>query len=354
MSDISSGQTGADVMSGEEPRLIPVLRSLRAMLPPGPAAAARFVIEHPTEALPMTMQRLAVESGTSDASVLRMARAAGCKGYREFRTQLAASLAARPRDRGDLTGIFFRDDPAHVIIEKLAAQERQAIADTAAAIHSDELIAAATAIVAARRILVIGIGASGLVACDLSAKLERIGLVSAPIVEGHAALTSAVMLQPEDVVVAISASGETFDIVEPLQAAIERGATTIAITAHHRTSLDAADHTFVVVAADDQAMRPTAMSSRTGQSLVVDALFILVLQRMPDAALKAISVTHEALRVRRDPSRARSRDVAVAGHPCRPPTGQPEPDAEVIQRRYPGETGQSATAERFRNPKNDR
>ena len=56
-----------------------------------------------------------------------------------------------------------------------------------------------SAVCAARRVDLYGVGASGLVAHDLHCKLHRIGLTSFSWADPHLALTSAAMLRETDV-----------------------------------------------------------------------------------------------------------------------------------------------------------
>ncbi len=57
------------------------------------------------------------------------------------------------------------------------------------------------ALVAARRVDVYGVGASGFVALDFQQKLHRIGRVAFAWPDPHMALTSAALLDPGDVAV---------------------------------------------------------------------------------------------------------------------------------------------------------
>ncbi len=281
--------------------LLALLRSHVPSLSTGPSQVGRAVLEDPRTVVPMTMQQLAEHSGTSEASVIRLAKAIGCSGFREFRTLLAAAVASTEamETPSTLPADISADDGPDAVIAKLLAEEQQALSDTAAALSVEALTAAAEAIVAARRIVIVGIGASGLVAEDLAAKLERIGLVAQAVTEGHHAMTLAVLMTPDDLLVAVSASGETTDVVEPLAAAQHHGVASIAITVRPRSSLTSADHVLVGVAAREGAMRSAAMSSRTGQLFVVDALFTLVFQRREDESAAAISTSHRELAPRR-------------------------------------------------------
>src|SRR5699024_10944317 len=133
--------------------------------------------------------------GASGAPGLGLAPAVGCSGYREFRTLLAAATAQNAEmARRGLPADIDADDAPETVLTKLEAEEHRALADTAASLDVAALTGAADAIVFARRTVVAGIGASGLVAVDLATKLERIGLISRAVTEGHMAMTLAVLM----------------------------------------------------------------------------------------------------------------------------------------------------------------
>lgn len=175
------------------------------------------------------------------------------------------------------------------MVAKLAHDERQTLADTAAALDTAQLEAAVTAAAAARRIDVYGVGASGLVAQDLTQKLLRIGLVAHAHSDTHLAVTNAVQLASGDLAIAITHSGATRDVIEPLRVAFERGATTVAVTGRPRSAVTQyADHVLATSTARESELRPAAMSSRTSQLLVVDCLFVGVAQRTYATAAPAV------------------------------------------------------------------
>lgn len=51
-----------------------------------------FVLSDPAKVVYLTITELARESDTSEASVTRLCRALGCKGYNEFKMALALDL----------------------------------------------------------------------------------------------------------------------------------------------------------------------------------------------------------------------------------------------------------------------
>ncbi|MER5491380.1 MurR/RpiR family transcriptional regulator [Streptomyces sp. NPDC002490] len=277
------------------------VRALAPTLTRSMQRVAEAVAADPAGCAALTVTGLAERTGTSEATVVRTARLLGYPGYRDLRLALAGLAAHQESGRAPaVTATIHVDDPLTDVVAKLAHEESQTLADTAATLDVQQLGAAVTALAAAGRVDVYGIGASGLVGQDLAQKLLRIGVVAHAHHDPHLAVTNAVQLGPGDVAVAITDSGSTFDVIEPLRVAFERGATTVAMTGLPDGPVTQyADHVLTTATAPESELRPAAMSSRTSQLLVVDCLFIGVAQRTYDRAGPALAASYEALAHRR-------------------------------------------------------
>ncbi|GGY24356.1 MurR/RpiR family transcriptional regulator [Streptomyces omiyaensis] len=296
-----------ETFSGEAPpapaALAAKVRTLAPSMTRSMQRVAEAVAGDPAGCAALTVTGLAELTGTSEATVVRTARLLGYPGYRDLRLALAGLAAQQQSGRApSVTADIAVDDPVADVVAKLAHDERQTLADTAAALDTVQLGAVAAACATARRIDVYGVGASGLVAQDLVQKLLRIGLVAHAHSDPHLAVTNAVQLRSGDVALAITHSGSTGDVIEPLRVAFEHGATTVAITGRPDGPVSQyADHVLTTSTARESELRPAAMSSRTSQLLVVDCLFTCVTQRTYETAAPALAASYEALAHRHSP-----------------------------------------------------
>ena len=284
-----------------------VAARIRAVLPnlsPAETRIARIIESDPVGVASLTVNRLAERAATSTATVVRAARSLGFEGYPQLRLALAAHGGSRHAVDGVPLGADIVDgDPASVALSKLAAFESEQIRATAELVDPAELEKVVALIRTAGRVAVYGIGASGLVAQDLTQKLSRIGLDCQAHTDYDAAMVSACLLGPLDVAVGVSHSGENRGTVEPLALAGRAGAATAAITGLTRSALaHHADHV-LVTAGREFGFRSAAMASRTSQLLVVDALFIGVAQSLPGARA-ALQRTRDALLPRSERKRS--------------------------------------------------
>lgn len=310
----SGQQTGPPGQSG------PPAQSARPS-PPGPGAlaakvrtmapsmtrsmqrVAETVAQDPAGCAQLTVTGLAERTGTSEATVVRTSRLLGYPGYRDLRLALAGLAAQQESGAAPaVTADIAVDDPIRDVVAKLAGDEQQTLADTAANLDTSQVEAAVSALVSARRVDVYGVGASNLVSQDLAQKLLRIGIVAHAHADPHLAVTTAVQLEAGDVALAVTHSGRTVDVIEPLRVAFDQGATTIAVTGRADGEITQyADHVLTTSIARESELRPAAMSSRTSQLLVIDCLFIGVAQRTYDSTAPALSASYEALAHRHSP-----------------------------------------------------
>ncbi|WP_084961607.1 MurR/RpiR family transcriptional regulator [Thermoactinospora rubra] len=273
------------------------IAAARAVLPsltPAAQAIVKIIIADPGVVVRSTITEFSALAGTSEATIVRTARALGYSGYSQLRFALAAAVAREQPERlvpGDLGP----DDPLTDVIAKVTRAESDAIADTAAQLDPGLLGSVVAALAAARRVEVYGVGTSGLVSADLAQKLMRIGLSSRAYSDAHLASTSAALLGAGDVVVAVSYSGETPDVLFPAATAKEAGALVVAITNNPRSSLAVLSHHALISAGRETSFRPGALASRISQLLIVDCLFVGLAQRTYATAEAALRATREAL-----------------------------------------------------------
>ena len=257
-------------------------------------------LDDPAAASQHTISTLASLAGTSESTVLRTARSLGFSGYPELRLALAAAGAGSRRTEGTtLSGDIERGDTLETAVQKLVSAESAAFAATLAQLNLDTLRSVVSALVAARRVDVYGVGVSGLVAKDLWHKLIRVGRNCHVFDETHLALTSAALLMPGDVALVISHSGEVVDVLEPARLAKSSGAMVVAITSQPKSPLARLADWVLQSAARTEPLLPGAMAGRMSQLFVTDALFVGVAQTDYDGALRALRQTTAALDARR-------------------------------------------------------
>jgi arabinose-5-phosphate isomerase len=171
--------------------------------------------------------------------------------------------------------------------DSLARSARTVIATEAAAIRSLEpridgqFSAACRIILACRgRVVVIGMGKSGHIARKIAATLASTGTPSFFVHPGEASHGDLGMILPEDVVLALSNSGETDEVLFILPVIKRQGIPLIAMTGNPRSSLahQADTHLDVSVPAEACPLGLAPTASTTAALVMGDALSVALLE----------------------------------------------------------------------------
>lgn len=265
-------------------------------LPPAERRVADHILRDPATASLITISELADATRSSPATIVRLARRIGFDGYREFRIALATEVGRASGREAPLTGVEIRPtDDLHALVTKVAATDIVAIRNTMDSLDMASFAAVVQALSGARRTLLVGAGAAGLVACDLRDKLYRLRKDVVAATDRHAALTGAAMLAPQDVAFGISHSGETQDVVGPIAQARETGATTIALTNYRDSTLARQARIVICTAVSDMSIRSRGTASRAAMMTLIDCIFIAVVQTDYEASLQALERTERAI-----------------------------------------------------------
>lgn len=259
------------------------------------------VLANAERAATSSITALASRAGVSEATVVRFCRSLGFRGYPDFRLALAADAGRRAAtdDDGALDGGITADDGLADIVRKIGHADARAIEATVSRLDVNAVAKVIREIDAAGSIAVVGVGASAFVALDLQLKLNRLGRLCVAWTDAHSALTSMAALSKRDVLIAISHSGATQDIVDIVRAFKERGVRTALITNNPKSPASAQANTVLLTSALETEMRSGAMASRIAQLTVVDCLCVGLAHRDLARTHAALGESRAAIRGRR-------------------------------------------------------
>ncbi|WP_182142342.1 MurR/RpiR family transcriptional regulator [Schaalia sp. JY-X169] len=278
---------------------VPLSVRIRGALPdlqPAMRRVGEIIVADPARVSGMAISVLASEAATSETTVIRFCRTLGISGYSALRLALATEMGARDRQGPDVeNGDIFPDDDIDSVVKKIAYADTCSVADTTNALSLRDLAAVVNDVVAATRIEIYGVGASGLVAADFQQKLHRIGMTAFAFFDSHQSVSSAALAGPQTVAFGFSHSGRTIDTIEPLRIAQSRGAKTVAVTNSPSSPIaQLADRT-LFTAARETTFRAGATGSRLAQLTVVDCLFVAIAQQTFDRSIQALEDTRAAV-----------------------------------------------------------
>ena len=255
---------------------------------------ASYLLDHSREAIHMSAKELSAQCDTSPAAVVRLSQKLGFKGFTALKLELAKESG---QEEPDVFRSAIRDnDDMETIVRKAEQIHLRNTSLTYQMVNVSVLSQAVEEICAGRRIHLFGVGASGLLAMDFLYKSSRIGIPAFYHADVHTNLATAALLGPEDIVIAISYSGETLDTVLAAEAARERGSKIIAITQANRNTLSRLADYHLYIPGEEPELRVGAMTSRTSGLLILDLLFLGIAKHNPEQTQESLRQTRELIR----------------------------------------------------------
>ncbi|MDF2628084.1 MAG: RpiR family transcriptional regulator [Symbiobacteriaceae bacterium] len=254
-------------------------------------AVASFLLSDPKEFVSLSISALAARCRVSETVIIRLYRKLGYDGFHQFKIDIAQSLTEASVDAlGDLTAT----DDVETIKKKVFAATRQAVEDSVGMVDSAQLAAARDALLSARRVVVAAFGGSASVGLDFVHKLLKLGVVATLQQDAHMQVMAAAVLGRGDVLMAISHSGNSRDIVETLEIARHQGAQTVLLTGFPRSpAAKAADINLYSVCRETK-FQTDAMTSRIVQLAVLDTLMVSMIFADKERASASIHATSVA------------------------------------------------------------
>ena len=223
--------------------------------------AADYILDHMDQAQDLPLDRLAKAAGVSQPTVLRMLKALGYKGYKDFRYHLVAELAkSGEKEKADeqpqpMYGYTLnRKDSLNEIPVNITMTTERMLEETLKNFPGKTYQKVIEALKNARMIDIYGVENSEVTAVDLQ-----------QIAAGR--------LTDQDVAVGISYSGESKDTVDAMRAAKRSGACTIAIT-NFKDSTIGKYADILICTSQDQHFYGNAIFSRSTQILIVDMIYM--------------------------------------------------------------------------------
>lgn len=243
---------------------------------------ATYILEHLDSVVEMSSQELADSCQVSQSSIVKFSQKLGCKGFTAFKMLLSEAMGRQQAitDRRVLLhNQIQKNDTLQDVAQKLTLEKYDAILQTTNRLNDQDFYQVIDWLDNATRIQVTAVGNSALVAKDLCYKLQKIGLFAVSEYDTHIQISMANTLNQNDVLVAISFSGDRNDVVFAAEIAKQHGAKVIALTGCTSNPLREIADIALETHASEEGVRSSSISSRTAQHTLCDLIFLSLLQR---------------------------------------------------------------------------
>lgn len=239
---------------------------------------AQYILHSPSVLRDLSSQKLAMTVGVSQSSVIKFAQKLKYKGYPALKLAILDDLKNVETDHQKLHGSIAVDDDYETMSAKLLQSKIAVLNQTKNLNDRHSLSDAVNLLQHANRVLITGLGGSALVGKDFSFKLQKLGITAISEIDGHAQLAIASTLNQSDLVFALSESGNTREVINVVNEAIANGTPVISVTKFGDTPVSMHAKVRLYSVAEEAATRISSILARTAQELVIDILFISLMQ----------------------------------------------------------------------------
>lgn len=229
---------------------------------------ADFLIENPENILPLYITELSVACGVSEATVVRFAKKFGFDGYQQLKIAIAQENHTRPVNEN-----ITAEDSSYDIFTKVCDDIYCSLEKTKKRLDKDSIERCCDAILSSESIILFGLGNSAPIANDAAHKMLRLGLRAHPYTDNHMQAIAASHANEKTVVIGISHSGASTDIIEAMSIAKQNGAFTVAITNFKKSPIESVSDTVLHTVSDETNYRVLGLSSRIAQLAIIDTIY---------------------------------------------------------------------------------
>lgn len=258
------------------------LQEYRAQANGAEKGLVRYLMEKPEEAVRLSIHVLAERTYTSAATVIRLCRKLGFKGYKDFTISLNYELALRSEVRGDISTEIGKEDRLQDIVDKVTYRSIQALEDTRKLVDLDELQLCVDVLERAATVGLFGIGSSLLAARDMYLKFLRLNKPCVCNDDLHSQIVCARNLSSGDGAVIFSYSGLTREMITCARVLKEQNVPVITVTRFAENELTRLADYKLYVSARELLVRTAATSSRISQLNMIDILFTAYVKKNYD------------------------------------------------------------------------
>ena len=255
-------------------------------------AVADYLLQHADEAQYLSISSLARECNVAEATVFRFCRALGFDGYHEMRIALAQANATgtmssqRELQPGASTETLF---------EHASARLFTAINGTQNALSAEAVDEAARMLREAKQVFCFGQGGSMLLANDICARFASLSTKFRTSGDSHLQLLTASLMNEADVVLFVSYSGATRDMMETLRTAKAAGAKIILLTQYEDSPGASLADVVLRCGAQESPLDSGSIPIKVAVLYVGEVLVLRYILDSPEQANTAQELTSEVL-----------------------------------------------------------
>ena len=256
----------------------------------------QYIQENIEDVSYMPISQIAKESNIGEATITRFSKKMGFGSLQDFKVTLAQEISISNKSKTIINSNIENDEPAIDTAKKLLSSNITTLEKTVDLINNQDIHNCANMIINARRIYFVGIGYSGIIAQDSNYKFMRIGLNCVSFDSSHTMIMMASIMEKDDLLIAISHTGETDAIIKTVELAKQNNVDVISITQNQESKLKDISDVNLAYVSEETILETGSISSKLAQIFLLDLIYTQVVKEKSSEAIDRKIKTTDAIK----------------------------------------------------------
>lgn len=256
----------------------------------------KYIKENIEDVFYKSISQIAKESGIGEATITRFSKKMGYSGLQDFKVTLAREISGL-KNRTIINRSIENDEGIMESARKLFNSNIRILENTFNIIDGNDIEKATDMIINAKKVFFIGIGYSGMTAEDSNYKFSRIGFNCMSLDSSHNMIMMASLMDEDDVIVAISHSGETDEIIKTVNIAKANGASVISVTEDKSSRLRDVSDVNLGYFSGESILETGSISSKLAQFFIIDLVYTQVVKEKSAEVVERKIKTTDAIKL---------------------------------------------------------
>ena len=252
---------------------------------------AETILLDPKKFTTYSMQELSSVAEVSQGSIINFANKFCGGGFPILKMQVALSLG---EEKWSFSGVNTGDSVKEILVSRVNSIN-VALKNTIAINNESSLLSVAEKILKAKRVEIYGISRSAVVATDLYYQLLQMGIHANFVNDVLTCAVSASLLTDDCLVIAISSSGRTKDIIDAVKLAKKNNVSVACITSNRNSPLAKLSDDVLVAGSNSASVSGSWTEVRISQLVLTEALCAYVLNKTDNTGEKYYANMEEIL-----------------------------------------------------------
>ena len=276
---------------------LPILRSIYPSLTKSEKRIADYINANAEQIMEKTIADLAKATDSSEITISRFCKSLGFSGLQSLKIALAREVfGTNEPPYQDISPA----DSYELMATKVFRNITEGLSDSLRILDYEAVEKAVKTLIKARKIDIYGFGNSATVCKDIETKFLRFGFCVHSYADAHQQATSAVLLDKNDVVFAVSHTGSTLELLESVKIARKNKAKIIVITSYANSPLAKLADIELNGMGREVHYSSEASASRLIHMAIIDVLYTGIAMKMGDKYRKNLSKMREVIAKKRN------------------------------------------------------